>query len=123
MKHMVACLAVAFALYAGAAEYSQIEVDASSLPKERAFLREVVLSRIWARTPPTSQTSLSAVALAKADQMSQTLTVRFVIDPTLPDENAKVTVANGDHLFLQSFYHNRFFQEEADHPSQSPDFS
>ena len=87
-------LALAFSLQlasavAGAATYSQMDVDVSALPKERTFLREVVLSRVWARTPPTS---LSDVALAKADQ---TLTVRFVIDPSFSGENASVKVSNG----------------------------
>ena len=72
----------AFAMaLAHAAEYSQMVVDVSALPKEKAFLRDLVLSRVRARTLPSSA--------------GNTLNVRFSIDATLTGENALVSVSGG----------------------------
>ena len=81
MKRIMIGLAAFAALVAEAATYSRMEVDVSSLPKERAFFREVVLSRVWNRTPPSDAVG--------------TLTVRFVTDASLAGENAAVKVAGG----------------------------
>ena len=81
MKRIVICLAAFVALIAEAATYSRMEVEVSSLPKERAFFREVVLSRVWNRTPPSDAAG--------------TLTVRFVTDASFAGENAAVKVAGG----------------------------
>ena len=66
---------------AQAADYSQMVVDVSSLPKERQFIRDVILSRVWARTPPTAD--------------GAALTVTFVMDPAFAGETATVKVAGG----------------------------
>ena len=52
-----------------AADYSRIIADVSELPTERQFLREMLLSRAWARTPPSNA--------------AQTLSVKFKIDDAL----------------------------------------
>ena len=83
-KILQACAAIAIAAaipHAEAAVYSKMDIDVASLPKERAFFRNVVLSRLWNRTPPSDAAA--------------SLTVRFVEDSSLPGETATVKVANG----------------------------
>ena len=77
----MAAMVVGMVLHVEAAEYSNMEIDISSLPKERAFIREVVLSRLWNRTPPSDA--------------ANTLAVRFVNDRSLSGENAVVKVGGG----------------------------
>ena len=78
--HLVLCVA-ATCLAAEATDYSKIVVDVSALPKERQFIRGVVLSRVWNRTLPSDA--------------ARTLTVTFVVDGSLSGENAAVKVADG----------------------------
>ena len=74
--------AVAFAAAVAQGEtYSSMEVDVSTLPRERAFLRGLLLSRAWDRTPPSDAAGR--------------LTVRFENDASIPGENAAVVVADG----------------------------
>ena len=83
-KILQACAAIAIAAaipHAEAAVYSKMDIDVSSLPKERAFFRNVVLSRLWNRTPPSDA--------------ADTLTVRFVEDSSLLGEPATVKIADG----------------------------
>ena len=80
MKHVFA-LCFASAALSCAADYSRIDADVSGLPAERRFLREIVLSRVWARTPPSDA--------------GQTLSVKFQIDGSLSGDDAVVTVADG----------------------------
>ena len=81
-KQILIGAAAAFALTCvHAADYSQMEVDVSSLPKEKAFLRDLVLSRVRARTLPSSAAA--------------TLDVRFVLDASLSGEEARVAVSDG----------------------------
>ena len=82
MKTLVISALMATAVFAAAdgATYSDVSVDVSALPKERRFIREMVLSRIWARTPPSA---------------GATLKVRFGMDASLPGEKAVVAVTNG----------------------------
>ena len=61
-------MALAGCTAADAPTYSNLSVDVSNLPKERQFVRGVILSRVWARTP------LSAGA---------TLGVRFDMDAAI----------------------------------------
>ena len=81
MKKLFLCLAAVAALVAESATYSKMSVDVSALPKERAFFREVMLTRVWNRTPPSDAEG--------------TLTVRLVIDPSFAGENAVVKVKDG----------------------------
>ena len=81
MKRIVICLAAFVVLVTEAATYSKVEVDVSTLPKERAFFREVVLSRVWNRTPPSDAEG--------------TLTVRFREEASLVGEKAVVKVKDG----------------------------
>ena len=71
----------ALCLAARGVEYSWIDVDVSSLPKERQFLRGVVLSRVWNRTLPSDD--------------SRKLKVTFAMDASIRGEDAIVKVANG----------------------------
>ena len=81
-KQILIGAAAAFALTCvHAADYSQMEVDVSSLPKEKAFLRDLVLSRVRARTLPSSAAA--------------TLDVRFALDASLSGEEARVAVSDG----------------------------
>lgn len=78
------CLAIcggALCLAAYGVEYSLIDVDVSSLPKERQFLRGVVLSRVWNRTLPSDD--------------SRGLKVTFAMDASIGGEDAAVKVTNG----------------------------
>ena len=81
MKKLILCLAAVAALVAESATYSKMAVDISALPKEKAFFRAVMLTRVWNRTPPSDGAG--------------TLTVRLVADPSLAGENAKITVKGG----------------------------
>ncbi|MBR3220728.1 MAG: DUF11 domain-containing protein [Kiritimatiellae bacterium] len=81
MKKLFLCLATIAALVVESATYSKMSVDVSALPKERAFFREVMLTRVWNRTPPSDAEG--------------TLTVRLAIDPSFAGENAVVKVADG----------------------------
>lgn len=63
-----------------AATYSEISVDVSNLPKERQVLRNMMLSRVWARTLPSPGDALK---------------VRFALDGSLSGEEAVVAVTNG----------------------------
>ena len=65
---------------ADAATYSNISVDVSNLPKERQCMRGIILSRVWARTPPSP---------------GATLGIRFEMDASIPGEKAVVAVTNG----------------------------
>ena len=76
-----ACVAMGGLGAVQAATYSDVSVDVSALPKERHFVRDLVLSRIRARTPPSERA---------------TLKVRFDLDRSLSGEKAVVTVANGE---------------------------
>ena len=81
---MKAALLVAYAsaaLSCAAADYSRMDADVSALPPERRFLREIVLSRAWARTPPSDA--------------ARTLLVSFQTDGTISGDDAVVTVADG----------------------------
>ena len=86
MKNKVLSLSLAVAVAAGttlcseASVYSRMEIDVSSLPNERAFFRNVVLSRLWDRTPPSDAAAI--------------LTVRFAEDASLSGEIATVKVAD-----------------------------
>ena len=81
MKKIVvlSCLAAALASV-HAAEYSDMSVDVSNLPKERQVLRNMMLSRVWARTLPSPGAALN---------------VCFALDASLPGEEAVVAVTNG----------------------------
>jgi len=83
MKSGFACLCMAMVGLGSvqAATYSAMTVDVSALPKERRFIRGLVLSRVWARTPPET----NGVAL----------NVSFVLDSALAGEAAVVKVADG----------------------------
>ena len=74
------CMVIAAVGAAQAATYSDMSVDVSALPKEKRFVRDLLLSRVRARTPPSPGTPLK---------------VRFVLDGSLSGENAVVTVTNG----------------------------
>ena len=58
--------------------YSRMSVDVSGLPAEKAFLRDLVLSRVAVRTPPSNAADV--------------LTVKFAIDTSIVGENAVVSV-------------------------------
>ena len=83
MKSGFVCLCMAMVGLGSvqAATYSAMTVDVSALPKERRFIRGLVLSRVWARTPPET----NGVAL----------NVSFVLDSALAGEAAVVKVADG----------------------------
>ena len=81
MKHLFSFACAVAALSCAAAEYSRIDIDASTLPEEGRFLREVVLSRVWARTPPSDE--------------AKTLVVKFQTDSSLAGDDAVVNVADG----------------------------
>ena len=81
MKSFIAGMCIAAALSCAAA-YSRMSVDASSLPEAQGTaLREAVLARLWARTPPTDS--------------ADCLDVRFVLDKSLDGERAVVSVSGG----------------------------
>ena len=61
--------------------YSRMSVDVSGLPAEKAFLRDLVLSRVAMRTPPSNAADV--------------LTVKFAIDTSIAGENAVVSVRDG----------------------------
>ena len=81
MKSLVAGMCIAAALSCAAA-YSRMTVDASALPETQGnALREAVLARVWARTPPSDA--------------ADCLNVRFVLDESLDGETASVAVSGG----------------------------
>ena len=53
---------------AQAATYSDMAVDVSALPKEKRFIRELVLSRVWARTPPSAGGRVSSATEVDAQE-------------------------------------------------------
>ena len=85
MKGIISKLCVAVVLSAAAAAqgatYSRIDVDLSALPAEKSFFRNVILSRVWARTPPTDAAA--------------TLKLRLIPDGSLDGEKATVKVSGG----------------------------
>ena len=84
MKKTIFMLSAAlFALGAVGAVYTGIETDVSALPKEKAFIGQMVRSRVWDRMVPS--TFITNVNLK----------VSFVIDESLGGENAVVKVADG----------------------------
>ena len=80
IKVLFVSMAIAVCAAADAATYSNVSVDVSNLPKERQFVRGVILSRVWARTPPSA---------------GATLGVRFEMDAAIPGEKSVVAVTNG----------------------------
>ena len=86
VKKLMEVAAVAFAAAVARGEtYSSMEVDVSTLPRERAFLRGLLLSRAWDRTPPSDAAGR--------------LTVRFEndsLDRCLSDLAAYVRSASGN---------------------------
>ena len=82
MNRLVAfsCMVMVAVGAARAATYSDLSVDVSALPKEKRFVRDLLLSRVRARTPPSPGAPLG---------------IRFVLDGSLSGENAVVTVTNG----------------------------
>ena len=85
MQAMVAtCAAVAaqaWGLTLGAAEYSRMTADLSALPREKAFLGEIVLKRATDRT--------------RFSDKAGTLAVAFRLDGSLKGDEAAVTVEAG----------------------------
>ena len=81
MKTALLVASVSAALSCAAADYSRMDADVSALPPERRFLREIVLSRAWARTPPSDA--------------ARTLLVSFQTDGSVSGDDAVVTVADG----------------------------
>ena len=80
IKVLFVSMALAVCAAADAVTYSNISVDVSNLPKERQCIRGIILSRVWARTPPSA---------------GDTLGVRFAMDASIPGEKAVVDVTNG----------------------------
>ena len=62
--------------------FSRVSCNVASLPPERQFVAELLSSRVEARTPPSD--------------CAQTLHVCFVLDASIPGENAAIMVKGND---------------------------
>ena len=71
MKTALLVASVSAALSCAAADYSRMDADVSALPPERRFLREMVLSRAWARTPPSDAARTLLVSFQTDGSMDQ----------------------------------------------------
>ena len=65
---VVLCAAMVGLGVAQAATYSDMAVDVYALPKEKRFIRELVLSRVWARTPPSAGGRVSSATEVDAQE-------------------------------------------------------
>ncbi len=82
MATMLALVPVAVEAVTARSVFSSVRCDVSSLPPEKRFVADMLVSRIEKRTPPSGQAGV--------------LLVRFAMDGKIAGENAKVSVHGGE---------------------------